>query len=157
RTQAVVLGRIVPLGATGPPAGCRHLPGGKSRSGQVGQYSPQAGPPRPAADPGAGPRQGASLGGRYATRAGDSSQRRPRSEPGDPGGAWRPRQRAKPLPGNERCVFHDPELAEERAEGRRQGGRNRSLKAATLPPAPPDLPLKTVGDVVTLLSQTINH
>jgi hypothetical protein len=66
------------------------------------------------------------------------------------------RCQAKPLPGKTACVFHDPELAAERAEGRRQGGVNRSTKAATLPTDTPDLPLTTVRDVITALATTFN-
>jgi hypothetical protein len=55
------------------------------------------------------------------------------------------------------CCFHDPELTEARAEGRRRGGVNRSKPAATLPPHTPDLSLKTVDDVVAALAETINQ
>ena len=37
------------------------------------------------------------------------------------------------------CIFHDPELAVQRAEARRNGGRSR--KAAALPDAP-DMPVR---------------
>ena len=60
-------------------------------------------------------------------------------------------------PGKEVCWVHDPALAARRAEGRRRGGLNRSKPAATLPPDTPDLPLKTVADVVALLGQSINQ
>jgi hypothetical protein len=65
--------------------------------------------------------------------------------------------RANALPGKHHCTFHDPELEEERAEGRRRGGVNRSQKAATLPPDTQDLSLMSVADVVGLLGQTINQ
>jgi hypothetical protein len=71
-----------------------------------------------------------------------------------PGGS---RCRAQALPGKRACTFHDPDLAVKRAEGRRRGGRARSRPAAVLPPGTPDLPLKTVADVVTLLAETINQ
>jgi hypothetical protein len=52
---------------------------------------------------------------------------------------------------------HDPDLAEERIRGRRQGGKTRSKAAAVLPSTVPDLPLAKVGDVVVLLAETINQ
>jgi hypothetical protein len=52
---------------------------------------------------------------------------------------------------------HDPDLAERRAEGRKRGGIVRSQRDAVLPPDTPDLALKTVADVITLLGQTINQ
>ncbi len=67
------------------------------------------------------------------------------------------RCQARPRPGRRYCVFHDPELAEQRAEGRKRGGVNRSLPAATLPPDTPDLPLKSVADVAAALAATINQ
>ena len=53
------------------------------------------------------------------------------------------------------CTFHDPELAQKRAEARRAGGRSRSRGAAVLPDAE-DLPARTIGDVTALLAVTIN-
>src|SRR4051794_14980131 len=67
------------------------------------------------------------------------------------------RCRAKPRPGQDKCTFHDPDLAEQRAEGRRRGGVTRCRPAATLPPDTPDLPLRTVADVVDALAETINQ
>src|SRR5262245_28760416 len=55
------------------------------------------------------------------------------------------------------CWVHDPELARQRAGERRRGGVNPSRPAATLPPGTPDLPLKSVEDVVAALGQTINQ
>jgi hypothetical protein len=66
------------------------------------------------------------------------------------------RCRANALPGKTRCTFHDPDLADQRAQGRRQGGVNRSKPAATLPPDTPDLSLKSVEDVVKALATTFN-
>jgi hypothetical protein len=65
--------------------------------------------------------------------------------------------RARPRPGRLFCTFHDPELAGKRARGRSKGGVNRSRPAATLPPDAPDLPLKTVADVVAALGETMNQ
>jgi hypothetical protein len=61
--------------------------------------------------------------------------------------------------GGDFCLFHalDPALAAKRAEGRRSGGKSRSRKAAVLSAATPDLPLRSVGDVIDLLGQTINQ
>jgi hypothetical protein len=67
------------------------------------------------------------------------------------------RCRANALPGTERCMFHDPAKAAARAAGRQKGGVNRSKPAATLGPDTPDLPLKSVADVVAALGQTINQ
>ena len=67
----------------------------------------------------------------------------------------------QPCPGPARpsgyCWVHDPELAGQRARGRRQGGRTRARAMAVLPPDAPDVPLRTVGDVVTLLAESINQ
>src|SRR4051812_14467574 len=66
------------------------------------------------------------------------------------------RCRATALPGKDRCVFHDPESADQRAEGRRQGGITRSARMATLPTDPPDLPLRSVADVTAALAEAYN-
>jgi hypothetical protein len=66
------------------------------------------------------------------------------------------RCRATVRPGKGWCVFHDPEMAKERDEGRRRGGVARSRKAVTLPPDTPDLPLRSVQDVVSALAETYN-
>lgn len=66
------------------------------------------------------------------------------------------RCRAFAVEGSPRCCFHDPDLAEERAEGRRRGGLNRNRPSATLPPETPALPLKSVDDVVAALAETMN-
>lgn len=61
-------------------------------------------------------------------------------------------------PGKTRCWVHDAELAERCAEGRRQGGLNRSRPAAkTLPSDVPDLPLATVGDIAIAVGAMINE
>lgn len=65
--------------------------------------------------------------------------------------------RAKAQPGKSYCMFHDPSLAERRAQGRKQGGINRCKVASTLPLDTPDLPLDTVKDVVAMLAQTMNQ
>jgi len=51
------------------------------------------------------------------------------------------------------CFFHDPSVKAARDEARREGGRERSRRAAVLPDAP-DLHLNTHKDVLALLSQT---
>lgn len=63
---------------------------------------------------------------------------------------------ARPLPGSDLCVFHDPSCAAKRAEGRRAGGIERSRKVALLPAKQPDIPLKTIADLVKLQELTIN-
>jgi hypothetical protein len=55
------------------------------------------------------------------------------------------------------CWVHDPELARSRARGRREGGKARSKPAAVLPATAPDLPIRTVADVVGLLAESINR
>jgi hypothetical protein len=67
------------------------------------------------------------------------------------------RCRAQALPGKSLCCFHDPELAAKRAEGRKRGGQARSKPAVVLPPDTPELPLRTVADVITALGLTINQ
>jgi Family of unknown function (DUF5763) len=54
------------------------------------------------------------------------------------------------------CFTHDPARAAQRAAARRAGG-GRSRKAAVLPPDAPDLPLRTVADVMEVLAVTINQ
>jgi hypothetical protein len=67
------------------------------------------------------------------------------------------RCRATARRGRTVCLFHDPELAAQRAEGRKRGGVVRSAKAATLPADAGDLPLRTVADVVDALTATFNQ
>ena len=64
--------------------------------------------------------------------------------------------RAKPLPGKDRCVFHDEASAAKRAEGRQRGGRERSRPRAVLPADAEDLPFDDAGAVKNLLGKTIN-
>src|SRR5262249_34645538 len=58
--------------------------------------------------------------------------------------------------GAEYCFFHDPALGGERTAARKAGGIARSQRVA-LPAAMPVKSLKTVSDVIDLLSDTINH
>ena len=60
-------------------------------------------------------------------------------------------------PGKRFCCFHNPALAAERTEGRRKGGVARTRTAVTLPADTPDLPLRSVGDIVRALGLTFNH
>ena len=53
------------------------------------------------------------------------------------------------------CFFHDPDLARERTEARRAGGRRN--KAAVLPLDAPNCSLESVRDVASLLGSTINQ
>ena len=65
---------------------------------------------------------------------------------------------ATPQAGKAYCFFHDPELAQERAAARRQGGLTSIGKAA--PVVPPNLPLvslKTLDDVAQLVEQIVNY
>lgn len=68
------------------------------------------------------------------------------------------RCKANARPGRTRCAFHDEELSERRAAGRRAGGRSRSgqLKPAVLPIDTPDARLDTVADVAAFVGGTLN-
>lgn len=59
--------------------------------------------------------------------------------------------------GKQSCTFHDPDLAAERAEGRRRGGIGRSRPAAVAPSDAPDLPLRTAADVTAALADAFNR
>ena len=61
------------------------------------------------------------------------------------------------LDGKVVCWVHDPDLAAQRAAGRKRGGIVRSTKTAVLPSSTPDAPLASVGDVVKLLADSINQ
>jgi len=65
------------------------------------------------------------------------------------------RCQAAPLPGSDFCFFHDPSKAVERREAQALGGRQNRMK--TLDAAAPDVKLEDCGDVVALLSETINQ
>jgi len=62
---------------------------------------------------------------------------------------------ARKIRGSDYCFFHDPAKAAERASAREAGGRRG--RAAVLPADTPSRPVKAAGDVVSLLSETINH
>ena len=64
--------------------------------------------------------------------------------------------RAGARPGSRYCIFHDPELADMRAEARRAGGRRRCPRAVVLSNAE-DLPVRNAADVTALLGTTINE
>jgi len=53
------------------------------------------------------------------------------------------------------CFFHDPSKAAERHEAHSAGGRQNRMK--TLDPVAPDVIIQNCGDVVALLSETINQ
>ncbi|MBU0717195.1 MAG: hypothetical protein ABII12_12140 [Planctomycetota bacterium] len=55
------------------------------------------------------------------------------------------------------CFFHDSETADQRKAAQRAGGIKRSKAAAVLSPDTPDVPLKTVHDVVRLLGASLNQ
>jgi hypothetical protein len=59
------------------------------------------------------------------------------------------------LAGSDFCFFHDPEKSAEREAAQRAGGQRN--KMAVLPSTAPDARLQDTRDVVTLLSETINH
>jgi hypothetical protein len=67
------------------------------------------------------------------------------------------RCRARALANGPHCFFHAEETAEARQSARRRGGKTRSKAAAVLPTDTPDVPLATVGDVVSLLAMSINE
>jgi hypothetical protein len=62
---------------------------------------------------------------------------------------------AAALPESNFCFFHDPSKAAERHEAHAAGGRQNRMK--TLDTATPDVEIKDCGDVVALLSATINQ
>jgi hypothetical protein len=63
--------------------------------------------------------------------------------------------RATPMTGQEYCFFHDPTMAMKRTKARSAGGRKN--KAAVLSTNLPELSLKNVADVVSLLAATVNQ
>jgi hypothetical protein len=54
------------------------------------------------------------------------------------------------------CLFHDPAAKRDVDAGRVAGGRARATPRATVPAADGNLAIGSVGDVCTLLAQTIN-
>src|SRR5262245_12640984 len=56
------------------------------------------------------------------------------------------------------CVFHSPGRAEQGAAARRRGGQMRTaqLRIATMPETTPDLPLRTVQDIIAAVETTFN-
>jgi hypothetical protein len=69
----------------------------------------------------------------------------------------RSRCRANALHSSPFCFFHDPKSAADRAAARRNGGRERSRRAAVLPADTSDRPLASAADVTGLLAETINQ
>lgn len=69
----------------------------------------------------------------------------------------RNRCRANARHGSMFCFFHDPDSAIEREAARKNGGRERSRRAAVLPANTPDQPLDNASDVTLLLAGTINQ
>lgn len=69
----------------------------------------------------------------------------------------RSRCRANALHGSRFCFFHDPNSAVAREAARRNGGIERSRRAAVLPTNTPDRPLTNAADVTGLLAETINQ
>jgi len=65
------------------------------------------------------------------------------------------RCQARKVHASDYCFFHDPARAAERAAARQAGGRKG--KAAVLPPDTPLRPVRTAGDVVELLAETIHQ
>jgi hypothetical protein len=59
------------------------------------------------------------------------------------------------LPGSDYCFFHDPSKVVERREAQALGGRQNRIK--TLDGTTPDVKVEDCGDVVALISETINH
>src|SRR5713101_7740853 len=62
---------------------------------------------------------------------------------------------AAALPASNFCFFHDPSMAAERREAQALGGRQNRMK--TLDGAAPDIKVQDCGDVVALISETINQ
>ena len=59
------------------------------------------------------------------------------------------------LLGSDFCYFHDPAKAAERKEAQALGGRQHRIR--TLNAATPDVKMEGCGDVVALISETINQ
>lgn len=60
-----------------------------------------------------------------------------------------------PLLGSDFCYFHDPAKADERRQAQSLGGRQHRIR--TLNAATPDARMRDCGDVVALISETINQ
>jgi len=65
------------------------------------------------------------------------------------------RCRARKVHGSDYCFFHDPAKAAERASARQAGGRKG--KAPFLPPDTPLRSVRTAGEVIELLAETIHQ
>ena len=65
------------------------------------------------------------------------------------------RCRARVMSSSEFCFFHNPNVADRRHQARIAGGRHS--RAAVLRTDDPDIQVKTVSDVVSLLSVAINN
>ena len=63
--------------------------------------------------------------------------------------------RARIITNSEYCFFHDPQKSIERRAASQRGGRNKRL--AVLDRQTPDLPLKTVDQIIGLLEITVNE
>jgi hypothetical protein len=63
--------------------------------------------------------------------------------------------RTSALPQSGFCYFHDPAKAVERREAQALGGRQNRIRA--LDAATPDVKVEDCGDVVALISETINQ
>jgi hypothetical protein len=66
------------------------------------------------------------------------------------------RCRARPRSGRPFCFTHDPDSQHERAAACREGGRQRSKRAAVLAAAP-DVTLASVSDVTRLIGETVSQ
>jgi len=53
------------------------------------------------------------------------------------------------------CYFHDPTKADERKQAQALGGRQHRIR--TLNASTPDVTIKECGDVIALISETINQ
>jgi len=62
---------------------------------------------------------------------------------------------AAALPKSAFCFFHDPTAAAKRREAQALGGHQNRMK--TLDETAPDVKVQDAGDVVTLISETINQ
>jgi hypothetical protein len=61
------------------------------------------------------------------------------------------------MPGSDYCLFHSPDKAKARAEGRRRGGKARMRGEATLPADAPDAQLGTMQELAAYLALTVNR
>jgi len=64
---------------------------------------------------------------------------------------------ARAMMNSDRCFFHDPGKAQDRAAARKAGGIARARRAVVLPPDTPNFELATFEEVDRLVADMISH